>query len=243
MLKKVLQYALKRIEPFVYAGNKVYCPICEGSFSTFLPSGTIKRHNALCPSCRSLERQRLVWLYMQERKLLNGPVRLLHVAPETGLFTAFSRREGLEYHPVDKFDKGYRYAKGTRNVDILETGYPDNHFDAILCMHVLEHIPDDAKAMRELYRILKPGGWAILMVPIDKNREKTFEDFSVTDPEERERLFGQRDHVRWYGLDYADRLRQAGFQVSVDAYYDTFSPADFQRYGLNTQDDVYCCRK
>jgi len=126
-------------------------------------------------------------------------------------------------------------------MDITNIPYEDNSFGVILCSHVLEHIPDDRKAMRELYRVLKPGGWAILQVPII--RDKTFEDFSITKPEDRERVFGQWDHVRAYGKDYRDRLEKAGFKVRVDDYVKRLGADKIKKYALKENEDIYYCEK
>jgi SAM-dependent methyltransferase len=126
-------------------------------------------------------------------------------------------------------------------MDITNIQYPNGTFDVILCSHVLEHVPDDRKALSELFRVLRPGGWAILQVPIVA--AATFEDPSVTDPEEREKLFGQHDHVRNYGLDYRDRLADAGFSVTVDGFVRDLDEVETQRLGLMRHEDVYFCRK
>jgi ubiquinone/menaquinone biosynthesis C-methylase UbiE len=128
-------------------------------------------------------------------------------------------------------------------IDMTNIQYSENSFSVILCSHVLEHIPEDIKAMKELYRVLSNDGWAILQVPLDNNRESTFEDFSITSPEERQKYFGRFDHCRLYGRDYKDRLTEAGFEVTVDDYVRNFSAADVEKYGLEDWEDVYFCKK
>ena len=245
MSNSLLRKAGKAIRRIALRGNNNFCPICNQSFVVFLPYGVRKRPNAQCPNCQSLERQRLIWLYAQQKGLFQQRVRLFHVSPETVLFKKFSKDARVDYVPVDKFAPGYdgAYPKGTQNVDITEIPFPDNSFDAILCIHVLEHVPDDAKAMRELHRVLKPSGWAIVQVPLDKTRAATYEDFSIVDPKEREKAFGQPDHVRWYGLDYAQRLEAAGFRVSVEPFAQTFSAEETFRMGLPPDEDIYFCTK
>jgi SAM-dependent methyltransferase len=244
MLKPVLRKAIKTVRNLALRGDNNFCPICQQSFVTFLPYGVRKRPNAQCPGCQSLERQRLIWLYASEKNLFQGKkIRLLHVSPETVLFQKFKNDPNIDYVPADKFAPGYSYPQGTQNMDITDIRFPDNSFDAIICVHVLEHVPDDALAMRELYRVLKPGGWGIIMAPIDKNRPTTYEDFSIVDPTERQKAFGQEDHVRWYGLDYAQRLEAAGFEVAVDTFARHFSDADIFRFGLPLDEDIYCCTK
>ena len=126
-------------------------------------------------------------------------------------------------------------------MDISDIQYPDNTFDVVYCSHVLEHVPDDRRALREFWRVLKIGGWAILQVPITS--DVTFEDPTVTSPEERERLFGQHDHVRRYGPDYRNRLVDVGFSVTVDSFVRELDERTVSRYGLMRSEDVYFCRK
>lgn len=223
-------------------GDDFYCPICKRSFSRLLPYGVVTRENAQCPGCKSLERHRSVWLYMEKNHLLEGNIKLLHVSPETVFFRHFSRNPQIEYHPVDKFEPGYNYPKQTRNVDITKTDFPDNSFDAIICSHVLEHIPADVTAMRELKRILRKGGWAIIMVPIGDIPE-TFEDFSITSPKARLKAFGQSDHVRLYGRDFIERLRTAGFTVERNDVHAALTKKEQERMALLPGDDIYFCTK
>lgn len=239
---------VKNLNLIRYRGNKVECVCCGGKFSSFLPFGVIKRPNAKCPRCGSLERHRLHWKYFLHRTNLmdsDGRRKLLHVAPEPVFFKIFKDKLGFEYVPCAKFGEGYRdkYPEGTLNIDITDINIADNSFDVIYCSHVLEHIPDDAKAMRELFRVLKPGGWALLQVPLDKRRETTYEDFSITEPAAREKAFGQYDHVRVYGLDYKQRLEKAGFSVIVEDYVSTFPDVEIRKYGFTRGDDIYYCKK
>jgi SAM-dependent methyltransferase len=161
---------------------------------------------------------------------------MLHVAPESQLSRIFQESDCIDYLSADLSSITAMVA-----MDITDIQYEDNTFDAIYCSHVLEHVPDDRTAMRELYRVLKPGGWAILQVPM--SADPTYEDPAITSPEERERLFGQNDHVRRYGPDYSDRLSAAGFCVSVDGFVRTLSPREVTRYGLAKSEDVYFCTK
>lgn len=226
---------VRRAAPFI--GIKHYCPCCGWYLRKFLPFGVVTRPNARCPRCRSLERHRLLWLYLKERtNLFSEPLRLLHFAPEAVFESAFTSLHNLDYITAD-LDSGRAMVK----VDITDIIYEDNSFDAIICSHVLEHVGDDRKAMGELFRVLRPGGWAILMVPI--SGEITFEDPSITDPEERERFFGQWDHVRMYGADFADRLERAGFDVDVVGYAGELGERRMWRYGLGTSDDIFLCTK
>lgn len=174
----------------------------------------------------------MTWMFLQERKVLRKDLRVLHVAPERCLRERLTILPNVKYTAGDKFTPGYDYPPGTIDLDITAMPFADNSFDLILCSHVLEHVSDDRQAMRELYRVLAPGGTAILMVPVVMERPVTDEDPTVTDPQERIRRFGQFDHVRLYGRDYADRLRGAGFDVVEDAMTDRLSPTDVFRFGL-----------
>ena len=231
-----------------YQGNTVVCPICESTFREFAPFGLNRRKNARCPRCGSLERHRLIWKYMNERTDLfqkTGTSRLLHFAPEQAFYNVFSNNSKIDYVPCDLSPEAYRYGNGPKitKVDIVSIPFEDNSFDVVLCNHVLEHIPDDAHAMSELYRVMKKGAWAILQVPIDYSLDVTYEDFSITTPKGREEAFGQYDHVRFYGKDYMDRLKKAGFEVVEDAFVKSISPEEQFRYGLLDSEYLYYCQK
>lgn len=171
----------------------------------------------------------------RQTDLLDGRrKKLLHIAPEPQMSLLFRRVENIEYLSADLCDP-----RAMVRMDITDIHYPDDTFDIVYCSHVLEHIPDDRKAMRELHRVLRPGGWAILQVPIASG--STFEDRSVTNSQERERLFGQHDHVRRYGLDYQDRLREAGFDVTIDGYARGMRDPTIRRFGLDRTEDIFLC--
>jgi len=229
-------------------GSNVYCNCCGGSFITFLPFGLIKRANASCPSCGSLERHRLHWHFMVNKTDLlksTRKLRILHVAPEAVFYNKFNGNHLFDYVPCAKFGEGFtdEYPTGTINVDITNIQFENNSFDVIYCSHVLEHVPDDLKAMQEFHRVLKPGGWAMLQVPLDKNRMKTYEDFSIVDPKEREKAFGQYDHVRVYGLDYIHRLQLAGFTVNQINYTSEFTENELFYNGFQPGEDIFICTK
>lgn len=218
-------------------GYRFSCPICGGHFRKFLPFGVKPRPNAQCPRCGSLERHRLLWLYLRDMtNLFVDNLKLLDIAPMDCLQRKFRAMPNIDYISVD-LESPLAMVK----MDITDMQFPGNQFDCIICYHVLEHIPDDQMAMKEMFRVLKPGGWAILQVPI--LRDKTFEDPSVITPEDRERVFGQRDHVRIYGLDYKDRLEQAGFSVKVDDYVKQMSDDVVRKYGLMKDENIYFCSK
>jgi SAM-dependent methyltransferase len=229
-------------------GDRVVCAICNSKFNEFGKFGLIPRKNAMCHTCGSLERHRLLWIYLNEKTDLfkgNTKKRLLHFAPEKVFYDIFSKNQNIEYYPCDLSPENYAYGGSSevKKVDITDIPFEENYFDVIICNHVLEHIPDDARAMSELFRVLKKYGWAILQVPIDYNRKTTYEDFSITTPEGREKAFGQNDHVRWYGRDYKERINNAGFIVNEDDFVKTFSPEALFRYGLNSSELVYLCKK
>ena len=226
---------IRQAAPFI--GIKHYCPCCGWYLRKFLPFGVVTRPNARCPRCWSLERHRLLWLYLKDRtNLFTEPLRLLHFAPEAVFESAFKSLHNLDYITAD-LDSSRAMVKA----DITDIPYEDYSFDVILCSHVLEHVNDDRRAMSELFRILRPGGWAIFMVPI--SGEVTFEDPSITAPEDRERYFGQWDHVRVYGADFADRLESAGFDAEVVRYTRELGERRIRRYGLPESDDIFLCTK
>ena len=187
---------------------KSYCPVCERT-SYFQPFGF--RQKARCAHCGSLERHRLEWLFFKKKTSLFGksPKNILHVAAEPCFEKRFEKAFGKNYITADLYNQNAMV-----KMDITNIQYPNESFDIILCNHVLEHIPDDQKAMRELYRVLKKEGWAVLLVPI-ADMEKTYEDFSITTEVGRLKAFGQGNHVRKYGRDYIERLKAAGFRVTV----------------------------
>ncbi len=240
-LKKLLpSHFRSSVQAFFLRGDNVYCPICQKSFVTFLPFGKIPRPNALCPYCHSYERTRLLWLYLKD-KLPNG--NILHVAPEPALFRILSKKNNLKYIAIDKFEPGYRYPKGTLYGDITCLNYSDSYFDLVICIHVLEHVSDDRKAIREFYRVLKPGGWGIIGVPVDLELEATAEDPSITAPELRIKLYGQADHVRMYGMDIVDRLRDVGFMVETVDWAQNYDKIQKFRFGLMESDIFFLIRK
>jgi SAM-dependent methyltransferase len=225
-----------------YFGFSRYCPLCGSHLRRFRRVAWLK--NALCPVCGSFERHRSIWLYLTRKTdLFDGvPKRFLHVAPEPELARRIRKARSLTYVSADLAS-----AHAAIRMDLTRIPFADDRFDAIYCSHVLEHIPDDRKAMAELRRILRPTGWAILQVPI--MGRTTREDPSITSPDERERAFGQHDHVRSYGADYRDRLENAGFAVKVDRIEETYRQEEIRRCHLIREeegylpDDVYFCRK
>ncbi len=232
-------WGLKVVAVF-YKGKDVECPICEAEFRKFLPYGRNSRPNALCPSCLSLERHRLIWLYLKRKTdFFTQPHKMLHIAPELCFMPRFEDIKFLDYITGD-IESPLAKVK----MDIHEIPFEDNTFDIVFCNHVLEHVDNDILAMSEIRRVLKPGGWAILQVPFFfPLKDKTFEDFSITSPKEREKVFGQDDHVRMYGKDYPDRIRKAGFKVLEDEFVHTLRRQEIHRYALPENEVIYRCEK
>lgn len=233
-------YLIRPLIAFSLKGSKYTDPIDGRSFRKFLPYGyENQRENVLSPSTLSLERHRLLWLYLKnETKLFSAPLKLLHFAPEQAFYNRFRKMENLEYTTTD-----LNSPLADVKADICNLPFEDNSFDFILCNHVLEHIPDDTKAMKELYRILKHGGTAILQIPQDLSREVTFEDNSITSRKERAKIFGQYDHVRVYGRDYFDKLRSIGFKVQEVKYTLTLTASEIDIYRLAQGEIIPVCSK
>lgn len=225
-----------------FAGDKVICACCKSQFSKFAPFGETTRYNAWCPNCESLERHRLLWMYFEkETNLYTAPLKLLHIAPETVFFHRLKTHSNIDYFPCDIFPG--LYPKGTRFFDVLNHHLPDNSYDVIICNHVFQYIEEDRRAMKSLYQLMKPGGWGIMQVPINTAAKVTYEDPTITDPLEREKAFGLKEHVRYYSYDYADRLREAGFTVTVIDYTREFSDEEIFKYGFYKGDAIYFCTK
>lgn len=213
-----------------YKGNQFTDPIDGKSYRKFLPYGYGKqRENALSPGTLSLERHRQMWLYLKnETDFFTANLKVLHIAPEQEFLRRFKKMNNLSYTSADLFSPIVDV-----KADVLDLPFENESFDVIICNHVLEHIVDDRKAMSELYRVMKTGGWGIFQVPMKNSLEKTYEDFSIINPKERQKHFGQYDHVRWYGMDYFDRLKSVGFEVEANFYSQKFSDDEIKKYGLN----------
>jgi SAM-dependent methyltransferase len=223
-------YVARPVIAWWYRGNRYEDPIDGATFKSFLPYGYEKvRENVLSPSTLSLERHRLLWLYLNnETDLLSRPQKLLHFAPEQCFYSRFRESKTLNYTTTD-----LNSPLADVKADICQLPFQENEFDFILCNHVLEHIPDDITAMREMYRVLKPGGKAVFQIPLEMARKETFEDDSITDRTERARIFGQYDHVRVYGMDYFERLQRIGFEVTALDYTKNLGKEAVDRYRLD----------
>lgn len=221
-------------------GNTYTDPIDGKSYRRFLPYGYAKvRENVLAPGTLSLERHRLFWLYLKnETAFFSAPLRVLHFAPEQAFVKKFKKQKNLTYTTTD-----LNSPIADVKADICDLPFKDHSFDFIICNHVLEHIPNDTKAMEELYRVLAPSGTAIVQVPYDAKREITFEDNTITDQSERTRIFGQYDHLRVYGMDYFKKLSSIGFEVNALDYTSGMSSDDIERYRLCKGELLPVCKK
>ena len=224
----------------LFRGNEFTDPINGKSYRKFLPYGYVKqRDNALSPGTLSLERHRLLWLYLNnETNFFSKTLKVLHIAPEQCFYNLFKNLKNINYTTFD-LNSPLADIKG----DICNLPFKENSFDFILCNHVLEHINDDKKAMKELYRVLNKNGTAILQVPINQKSSKTFEDSSIIDKKERIEKFGQYDHIRLYGLDYFKKLESFGFKVDPLKYSKEFTESEIIKYGLIKDEIIPVCKK
>lgn len=235
-----LSYWVRPLIALWLKGKKYQDPIDGKTFRKFLPYGyENQRENVLSPGTLSLERHRLLWLYLKnETHFFTAPLKVLHFAPEQAFYKRFKHQKNIIYTTTD-----LNSPLADVKADICNLPFEDNSFDFILCNHVLEHIPDDKKAMQELFRVLKRGGTGIFQIPQDLSREKTFEDNSITDPKERAKIFGQYDHVRVYGSDYFDKLREVGFKVEAVDYTKNFSEKQLDYFRLAPGELIPVCKK
>lgn len=247
LIRKIPRPVLQRLSPlglkmlgWWFSGNNVECNICNHTYKKFLPYGRMTpRENALCPNCLSLERHRLMHLFLKEKTdFFSANLKVLHVAPEHCFIKRFEQHKNLDYITAD-IESPLAKVK----MDIHDIPFEENTFDVAFCNHVMEHVTDDIKAMSELRRVLKPGGWAIIQSPLWPNLDVTYEDPSITDPAERERIFGQNDHVRNYGTDYGRRLERAGFVVTEDKFVMQLPAEKVKRHALPASEIIYFCKK
>ena len=212
----------------LYSGTKYNCNLCHKSFRKMMEGGfdlpIIKEkqiigagiRNHICPYCQSTDRDRLVKLYLDNHfNLTDQPIKVLHIAPEPSLNNMFNKLDNVNYIPAAKYHEGIYYPDNLTLVDLTDMHFEEAEFDLIICNHVLEHIEEDNLAFSEIYRVLRKGGTAILQVPYSELLDKTHEDASMTTYSQREKHFGQFDHVRLYGKDYQEKLETAGFKVTL----------------------------
>ena len=233
-------YTIFSLLAWFQRGKGVICPICGWSFRRFLPYGIVVRENVLCPRCGSLERHRLLYLYLQEKTdFFTSAHRVLHFAPERCLHNRFLRFTHFRHYTTADLDSPTAAVK----LDIQSMPFTDGSYDVVLCSHVMEHVDNDKQAMREIFRVLSPQGWAIIVVPIRMGLKKTYEDSSITHPRERLKAFGQSDHVRVCGEDYWKRLQAAGFEVEQNRFAETLGEEKTQFYRVGGAEIIYVCRK
>jgi SAM-dependent methyltransferase len=221
-----------------------YCAICQETIGGFKPFGSPPRPSAMCPRCESLERHRMVALFLdRNRALLTPGTRVLHVAPEPAVMRFLRAQPGIQYTACAYLAPGDTHPPDVHHMDLMNAPYPDESFDLILCSHVLEHVADDLRAMREMRRILRAGGHAVILVPVRFNLESSWEDASITTKEGRLKAFGQEDHLRNYGRDFPDRLQAAGFAVQVVRLPEQDSSDLRSRFGLQAREEIYLARR
>jgi len=238
VFRKLISFLPLSFKKQLFSGSNFYCPICESNTRLFLPFGVIVRSNAWCPVCGSLERHRLIWLLFQQQTGIfdTQRKRMLHIAPEAAISSRLESITTLDYLTADLSP-----SRAMVQMDITDIHYPDNLFDIIYCSHVLEHIPDDRKAIRELCRVLSSEGLAIILVPVAG--EITIEDLSITDPEERKKLYGEPDHVRSYGSDIKDRLEETGFKVTIVFPTELAEKTELLRMNIPETEIIFLCSK
>ncbi|MFN3801907.1 class I SAM-dependent methyltransferase [Belliella pelovolcani] len=235
---QLVSHFFLRILAVFYRGKQVHCNVCDHTFRKFLPYGRKARENALCPNCLALERHRLMWLFLQkETSFFTKKLKVLHIAPELCFIDRMKALPNLEYITGD-----IESPLATVKMDVHQIPFEDESFDVVFCNHVMEHVEDDIQACREINRVLKKDGWGIIQSPV-YNLQETNEDKTITNPAERERLFGQRDHVRKYGNDYASRLSQSRLKVQENLFVKSLDLETIKKYALPDQEIIFYCEK
>lgn len=222
---------------FRHFGWTVECPFCGWKGNSFYPHPVPHpRPNAICPRCESKERHRLLFLYLNRKtNIFAEPTDILEIAPGPYSYYLFGQQPLIKYFTID-----YESAHAQCHADITQLPLPTQSVDLIICYHVLEHVMDDRRALTEIHRVLRNTGMLLIQVPIEA--EITWEDPTVTDPNERLRLFGQEDHVRVYGKDFTDRLEQMNFEVHIDDFAAHLPKNIIHRYGLDSNELIFVCR-
>lgn len=237
-----LSYVFKFFAPILYRGTNVECPVCERKFSKFLSYGSnvAHRENVLCPYDLTLERHRLMYLYLkQESNFFTAEnLAVLHMAPEQCFIGIFKKQSNLEYVTAD-----IESPIAELHFDLHNIPLEENRFDVVFCNHVMEHVEDPIQCMKELYRVMKKGAWAIMQVPQDFRRDKTYEDANIIDPKEREQHFWQKDHLRLFGKDYPQWLEKAGFIVDEFDLTKHFDMNEINRFRLMQGEILYIAKK
>ena len=265
VIKKYIPFALGRklrgmwqiLQSIFYYGKKYQCPLCKTNLRMLLPGGfdlpvitekkiigAGRRPNCICPRCYSTDRDRLIYIYLKNfTNIFTHKTKLLHIAPSGSIKALMKRTPNVIYQEGSKYHEGFYYSKDISLIDIRKLDFDDNTYDVIFCNHVLEHIPEDIQAMKELHRVLKPGGWAILQVPVSAVLDETYEDFSITTEADKEKHFGQFDHVRIYGADYPKRLESAGFTVEKINPSKDWNIEGTEKFATNKDEILYVAHK
>ena len=239
-LHRIIRF-IPKLASIAYRGSEVFCVVCKQEARKFMPygRGESERENALCPNCLSLERHRLIWSFLKRKtNFFDNQLRMLHIAPEVCFIDRIANLENIDYITADLESPLAQVKLDVHNIPFVE-----NSFDIVMCNHVLEHVDDDQQAMREIFRVLRRGGWAIMQSPIDYDRTETYEDSSITSPRDRALHFGQNDHQRVFGLDYSRRLTQAGFAVTEERLVQAMSPSELARFGFESNEVLFFCEK
>ena len=231
MIKDIQYIVVTILNIFGNSEWKKTCPCC-GHIGKFKTSGQPPRYGSKCPRCESLERHRLMFLANEQYHFFDDR-HVLHFAPEQ-VVTNYVKKRAAKYLSADLSNNR---ADTILNIEAIDL--PDETWDVVICSHVLEHV-DDNKSLQELYRVLKTGGILILMIPIIEGWECTYENPAIVTEKDREKHFGQADHVRWYGKDVRERVTTAGFCIEKEY---TCTGEDAVNYGLLRGEKVFICRK
>ncbi len=237
---QLFSHWLAKILSIFYHGKKVNCNICNHNYRKFLPYGRRARSNALCPNCLALERHRLMWSFLQSQtNFFDGSLRILHIAPELCFIKRFEALYGDSYITAD-IESPLAKVK----LDVLNMPFDENEFDVVFCNHVMEHVANDFKAMSEIKRVLKPGGWGIVQIPLyHPLAETTFEDPKIISPADREKAYGQRDHVRLYGKDYIKRLQSVGLEANEIWITNELTEDTIKKHAFPLDEPVFYIKK
>ncbi|MEA3497349.1 MAG: methyltransferase domain-containing protein [Bacteroidota bacterium] len=226
-----LLYFYYGVQSIGYFGNNYYCPICKSKLRIF-KSGN-------CPNCGADIRHRTLWLFLlRKTDFFKSRLDVLHFAPEHCFYNKMKKQQNINYLSAD-----LRSPRAMIEIDITNIKYPDNFFNVLISSHVLEHVDDDLKAMKELHRVQSIDGWSIHLVPIDYSRNDTYENSLIKSPEERMKVYGHHDHKRIYGKDYKNKLESSGFKVTVFKTEDFCEENEIAKMGLHKDTEIYYCRK
>lgn len=238
-LRKTID-AMLFVRALLFVGSKYTCPCCGWKLRSFTKGNmSLKtRHLGYCPRCNAKARHRRDWLYLERKtNLFRDQLSLLHISPKYSLSRRFVGMSNIDYVGLDLDNRPNTKIRA----DVSRIPIESQSFDAVICIHVLEHVEEDHQAISEIFRALKPGGWAFISVPIRLDQD-TYEDPTITAPAKRKRAFGEEQHVRIYGHDFQDLLEKCGFQVEVDLA-ETIDKPTKEKYGLMADENIFYCTK